>query len=888
VPDDDGGKPPKPGVSSRKQGRPPKDLAGRSGAQREFADIIRKEFFDRLADLGVTTAQISAALGEGFSGPSLSKYRAGERVPDRDKVLRLLAYAEERVGRPLGDGVREHVLAKYSAALRETNPQLHRFYELMDERERAVSERDEAREEHKRARDELVQCQQSLAQALLRAEQLEAEAQRAEQEEARRQEREEAAENEIVRLQEEQDELLRAVRGARAGQQAARKEIRRLEDLLLQQGQETARSEAGLKDENAALAADVSAAADRVAELEQTEQTLRGELEQVTAALEQAEARNSELASQHAVVLRSRAEVSRRLSVVRRQRGDLEDKLAEAKQRVSARMRQLTVAERRVARVESELVAVYRSRDALLDDPTAPGQVVTEAVEAVDAAWQSYEGEIARIEQHAVVPPGETTPPAAGTGEPAGATADEVNGYPADAQGSEEPPGGPHDAARSHYPYSPPPSGTAAAPHAATSRPAPSRDRPSRDQIFRDLKRSNRELDRAMRRLRRGRKAKRLDPFDVTAWALFGGFVLLIFLVSAVWPQDWWPRDTGDSKDTTMADDTGEYEEDEPIPDEGPTPKWSLALPHPLSNRPVLDGTVLVTTAWQGAVYGVDTRTGRKLWSLTSGFNLQPVVSGGLTHLREFGGLRTIDTRTGRVKWEWDDFYRGLAAGDGTLVTTSDYDVLAFRQSDGKALWSAKVDDIDLGHPALNKDTVYVFVESGKLYAFDARTGAVRWSKDVTGEEGSRGPVLAGTTVIVGAGKQIVALDSRNGKELWRKNHTLVADSDMVTASGLLIFNASVKGGQKVTAVDLKDGTEKWGQLRSTGRAQLVSLSASADRLYATYDNEKLCAHSITDGALKGCFQGINTLPSTTATADGVYAISYNQRLYYFKKEAFE
>ncbi|MBD9729384.1 hypothetical protein [Streptomyces caniscabiei] len=484
MPDDDGGKPPKPGASSRKQGRPPKDLSGQSGAQREFADIIRKEFFDRLADLGVTTHQISAALGgeefKGFSTTSLSQYRAGKRVPDRDKLLRLLAYAEEKVGRPLGDGVREHVLAKYSAALRETNPQLHRFYELMDEHEQVVAERDQAREDHKRARDELVQCQQSLDEALLRAEQLEAEAQRAGQEEARRQERGEAAENEIVRLQGEQDELLRAVRGARAGQQAARKEIRRLEDLLVQQGQETARSEAGLKDENAALAADVSAAAARVAELERTEQSLRGELEQVTAALEQAETRNGELASQHAVVLRSRAEVGQRLSVVRRQRRALEDKLAEATQRVSACMRQLTVAERRVARVESELVAVYRSRDALLDDPTAPGQVVTEAVEAVDAAWQSYEGEIARIEQHAVVPPGETTPPPARTSESPDATAGALlsGGTAAQTLGAPSSQGG--------TPSSPP---------------APSSGRPSRDQILRDLKRSNRELDRAMRRL---------------------------------------------------------------------------------------------------------------------------------------------------------------------------------------------------------------------------------------------------------------------------------------------------------------------------------------------------------------------------------------------------
>jgi outer membrane protein assembly factor BamB len=392
-----------------------------------------------------------------------------------------------------------------------------------------------------------------------------------------------------------------------------------------------------------------------------------------------------------------------------------------------------------------------------------------------------------------------------------------------------------------------------------------------------------------MRRLSRGRKAKRLDPFDVTAWVLFGGFVLLIFLVSVVWPNDWWPHDTDDSKDTTMADDTGEYEEDEPVSqEEGPTPKWSLALPHPLSHRPVLDGTVLVTTAWQGAVYGVDSRTGRKLWSLTTsdGINAQPVVSGGLAHIYEAGELRTIDTRTGKVKWKENRFFDDLAAADGSLVTTWGNEVAAVRQSDGEALWSVEMDDAAVGQPALNKDSVYVSVRNGELYAFDAGSGTVRWRKDVTREEGSRGPVLVGTTVIVDAGKQIVALDARNGKELWRKDQTLVTGSDMVTISGLLIFNASVKAGQTVTAVDLKDGTQRWGQ--STGSAEPLSLSASADRLYITYDSERLCAYKIADGALKDCFAGINTLPGTAATADGVYATSYNQRIYYFQKGAFE
>ncbi|MFF9870473.1 PQQ-binding-like beta-propeller repeat protein [Streptomyces sp. NPDC013953] len=848
--DDDGGVPAR-GVPSRKQGRPPKDLSGLEGAQREFADVIRKEFFDRLAGLGVTTAQISAALGEGFSGPSLSKFRAGERVPDRDKLLRLLAYAQEVAKQPLPQDVREHVLEKYYAALRGANPQLHDFYRLMDEREQMVAERDTAREEQHRARDELVQCQESLGQVQRRVEQLEAEAKQAEREALRRQEREEAAENEIVQLQEQQDQWLRAVRGARAEQQAARKEIRRLQDLLVQQTQEAARSEAGLKDENAALTAEVSAAAARVAELEQTEQALRSKLEQVTAALERAEARSGELASEHAVVLDSRAVVSQRLSLARVQRRDLEDKQAALRQQVTTAIRQLTAAERAVADLESRLVAVYRSRDALLEEPAAPGQAVAEAVEAVDAAWQSYEVEISRIEQHAIVSPGGTTAALpAGTGEAAGGAVGDPAGTAGGDSESDSLPDQPSVAAE----------GTDGPPATLTA---------------------------FTKRLRVPWSGLERDV-QLQVKVLVAIFVLGVAMGTA---GLLWGRDDG-SQDKASRDDTkAAAEEDEPAEpvDEGPAPKWSSALPHPLDNQPVLDGTVVVTTAWRGGVYGVDASTGRRLWAVPTSvddISKQPVVSEGLVHAYGFDELHTIDTRSGQVRWKKKHSFGSFAASPGSLVMNSDEEVTSLRPSDGKVLWSAELDGSSVGRAALTRDTVYISARSGEIYALDSKTGRVRWSKDVSKHGADRSPVAAGDAVIVDAGEEIVALDARSGKELWRKDYT-IDSPDVAVTSGLLIFTATVKDGEAVTAVDLKTGAQKWADLNEKGHAQPLSLSAFADRVYVTYDSVKLCAHNIVDGALLDCFTNVNTLPGVTATADGVYANSYNQRLYYFQKGEF-
>ncbi|MGA5559319.1 PQQ-binding-like beta-propeller repeat protein [Streptomyces lavendulocolor] len=844
---EDGQNVPKPGTPQRKQGRPQKDLSGQ-GAQREFAEVIRAEFFDRLARLGVTTAQISKALGDGFSGPSLSKFRAGERVPDRDKLLRLLAFAEEKADRPLPDAVREHVLEKYYAALRETNEQLHDFYRLLDEREDLLGERDAAREKQRRARGELVECQASLGRALRRVEELEAEARQAELEELRRQEREAAAENEAVRLEERHDQLERAVRQARAGQQAAHKEIRRLQNQLVQQTQESARSEAGLRETNAELAARVAEVTGRVAELEQSEQSLRAELDQVTVTLEQAKARNRELGSQHAVVLRSRAVVGQRLSQARHQRRDLEDKQFALKQREAAAMRELTAAQRRVADAESRLVAVYRSRDALLDDPSVPAQAVTEAEETVVAAWHSYEGEISRIEQHVVVSTGGTTSLGpGGRGESAGEAVTET------AQGS-------LGTAESAVPaVSPPPARQASA--------------------------ASRVPDaRARRRWPlQGMLTQRGKDY-VRAWAgallLFGAVIWLLSLLP-------WPGQGSDdgTKDYTFG------EEDGPEASAGPTPKWALALPQPLDHRPALDGTVLVASAWHGATYGVDTRTGRRLWTAPApaGLSRQPVVSGGLAHASAFGDLQTIDIRTGKVKWKKDDLFDLVTAANGILVAPDSKEVNALRQSDGKTLWRTELDAAASGRPALTKDTVYVPVHTGEIYALNAKTGTVKWRKSIAKDDDlGRGPVVAGNTVIVYSAKQVFALDVRSGKELWRQDYVL-GNSDIVVASGLLLFIAKVEGGQVVTAADLKTGLRKWGELTTTtNEAQPLTVSAFADRVYVTYDSERLCAHGIVDGGLLGCFAGINTLPGTLATASGVYTTSHNQRLYYFPKEAFK
>ena len=275
----------------RKQGRQPKVLpSSLPRAQREFAELIRVEFFDRLAALGVTTAVIYDALGEGFSGTTLSRFRSGERVPDRDKLLRLLAYAEEVAGQPLPDGVREQVMEVYYAALRATDLRLHDLYRTMDERDQALVERDEARAAQERHRADLVRCQESLQGSQGQVRGLKARMREAVQQDARTWEREATAEDEIVRLQEQHEVLMLASRTVRAEQRAARSEIGRLQDLLAQQSELTSRTRserdeqvASLRVQNSqAVAAEQQALAD-LRELQEKLDAVTAELNRIEA-----------------------------------------------------------------------------------------------------------------------------------------------------------------------------------------------------------------------------------------------------------------------------------------------------------------------------------------------------------------------------------------------------------------------------------------------------------------------------------------------------------------------------------------------------------------------------------------------------------------------------
>jgi alcohol dehydrogenase (cytochrome c) len=160
------------------------------------------------------------------------------------------------------------------------------------------------------------------------------------------------------------------------------------------------------------------------------------------------------------------------------------------------------------------------------------------------------------------------------------------------------------------------------------------------------------------------------------------------------------------------------------------------------------------------------------VWTLSTGGQLGGLEStplsrdGKLYFSADYSRVFAVDARTGVVDWVYEPKYeeglnaviccgpvnRGLAiAGDLVYVGTLDARLVALNRADGSVAWEQKVDDWKkgvsiTGAPLVVGDTVFTgtaggeFGVRGYLKAFDAKTGAPKWTTytvPAPGEPGS-------------------------------------------------------------------------------------------------------------------------------------------------------
>lgn len=139
-----------------------------------------------------------------------------------------------------------------------------------------------------------------------------------------------------------------------------------------------------------------------------------------------------------------------------------------------------------------------------------------------------------------------------------------------------------------------------------------------------------------------------------------------------------------------------------------------------------------------GGIYGINARTGRKLWGVVMswrGLNAAPVADGKLVYIShgeenrdavEFGRVQCIDA-TGRgdiakthTVWRVDGIkagYTGLLVKDGILYVVDDGGILhAFDSANGNRLWEYTLGTVGKGSPVWADGKIYAVETNGSVH----------------------------------------------------------------------------------------------------------------------------------------------------------------------------
>ncbi len=257
------------------------------------------------------------------------------------------------------------------------------------------------------------------------------------------------------------------------------------------------------------------------------------------------------------------------------------------------------------------------------------------------------------------------------------------------------------------------------------------------------------------------------------------------------------------------------------------------------------------------------TATLKRLWSVGIGkgqgkglFRLRPVIAGELIYAASSDGrVVAVERESGRKRWE-QRLEKSLSGGvghyrDSLFLGTKDGELLRLSADDGELVWSTPVSGEVLAPPQGDGRVVIVQTYDGKLHAYDHESAQRLWSYDsnvpVLTLRGTSTPIIDDNRVFAGfASGRVVAFDSRTGSIEWetriaipqgRSEIERIVDIDgsMALVGGEL-YAATYQG--KIAAVDARSGNRIWQRDISS----FSGVSAGFGNVYAADDNGSVMA----------------------------------------------
>ncbi|MBT5055833.1 MAG: PQQ-binding-like beta-propeller repeat protein [Gemmatimonadetes bacterium] len=286
---------------------------------------------------------------------------------------------------------------------------------------------------------------------------------------------------------------------------------------------------------------------------------------------------------------------------------------------------------------------------------------------------------------------------------------------------------------------------------------------------------------------------------------------------------------------------------------DGPTPPLELLWSHDIGAPPVggalLAGSLLVQATQRERLYAFDLATGDRVGRKGSKAALcgPPAIIGRFGEFlltSETGRkprVRAYDRRTRKIAWELEHHACEPVSGRGdtALVVTGSGELLAVSSTDGEQIWSVMLPHHPTTGAVFTQTLAIVGGEDGALMALEMGDGTIAWQARL-GESGAaiRGQALATQEHIFAATAdgRIWCL-TRAGVVVWSAKISGIPAVGLSVIGGTIVVGSSDRG---VYALNTADGRHLWryeagGIIRSTVAMtdQVVYVAGSAGMLEA-------------------------------------------------------
>lgn len=179
-----------------------------------------------------------------------------------------------------------------------------------------------------------------------------------------------------------------------------------------------------------------------------------------------------------------------------------------------------------------------------------------------------------------------------------------------------------------------------------------------------------------------------------------------------------------------------------------------------------------------------------------------------------------------------DLIYTQEQRGDAELVSCYNLKTgtPVWEHRDAVRFWEANAGAGPRGTPTIDGNRIYAFGATGLLKALDADTGATLWTRDVAKDAEKKvpywgfasSPLVLGETVIVAASGRLVAYDAASGNVRWLgPNHSgSYASPHLLMMEG--VAQVALLTGDGITSVAPADGSVLWEHAWSEGGATML------------------------------------------------------------------